>query len=363
MFLVLMALAVGLSLPLALLSPTMLKLVAAPAVTIGPGAVYMQIAMLGLPFMAFSAGYGAALRALGNTHTVVIISVGTNVLNMVLDPVLIFGLGGVPAMGLGGAAIATMAAQATHAVVCYVLLRRGHMGLRLRAADLRPDRDMLLRISRIAGPLVLYRGSDSWAFFFFRIIINSMGLTVLTAYTIGFRVLRFFSMPAFAMGVAAAPIVGQALGAGRPQLARRAVKLSTTIVAVGLLPPLVFMVCFGRVVAGIFHPSPEVLAEAGVFFLVVPASTYCFLLTRALSAAFIGSGHTLPPMVLSLVRQWLFRLPFAYLLGVIAGLGGLGVYLAMVLGNVVCTLLTLWVFLRGNWQKVTVSGLHEPEEE
>lgn len=362
MFLVLMLLAVGLTVPLALLAPSMLGLVQAPPSTMGPGAAYMQIAMLGLPFMAFSAGYGAALRALGDTQTVVIISVFTNVLNILLDPVFIFGLGGVPALGVGGAAGATMLSQVTHAGVCYALLRRGHLGLRLRPADLRPDAPMLMRLTRIALPLAIYRGSDSWAFFFFRMIINSMGLTVLTAYTIGFRILRFFSMPAMAMSVAAAPIVGQALGAGRPLLARRAVWRSAAIVAGVLLPPLLMMVCFGRLLARLFHPEADVLAEAGKFFLVVPASTYCFQLTRTLSAAFVGSGHTRPVMLISLVRQWVFRLPVAYVLGIVLAMGGLGVYLGMVTGNVVCALLTLWLFLRGRWQTATVGDLHEEEK-
>jgi len=354
MFLVLGLLAIGMALPLALLAPAMLHLVQAPPETIGPGAAYMQIAMLGLPFMAFSAAYGASLRALGNTHTVVIISVGTNLLNIALDPVLIFGLGGMPALGLGGAACATMLARIAHASVCYVLLRRGHMGLRIRGADLRPDRAMLMRITNIAVPLAVNRSSDSWGFFFFRMIINSMGLTVLTAYTIGFRILRFFTMPAMAMGMAAAPIVGQALGAGRPRLARRAVWVSTAITALVLLPPLLAMIGFGRLIARGFHSDPAVLAEAGVFFLVVPASTYCFHLTRVLTAAFTGSGHTRPPMVISLIRQWIFRLPIAYVLGITLGMGGLGVYLGMAAGNVVCAAITLWVFLRGNWAKAVV---------
>jgi putative MATE family efflux protein len=354
MFLVLGFFATSLALPLALLAPHLLRLVQAPAETVGPGTSYMQIAMIGLPFMAFSAAYGASLRALGNTQTVVLISVGTNLLNLLLDPVMIFGLGGMPALGVGGAALATMFSQVTHAAVCYALLRTGHMGLRVGREHLRPDGPMLLKITRIAVPLAVNRSSDSWAFFFFRMIINSMGLTVLTAFAIGFRILRFFTMPAMAMGMAAAPIVGQALGAGKPQLARRAVWISAAITACVLLPPLIFMMGFGRVVARIFHADPEVLAEAKVFFLVVPASTYCFHIASVLTAAFTGSGHTRPPMVISLVRQWIFRLPVAYLLGITAGLGGLGVYLGMVVGNVVCALLTLWVFLKGGWQSAAV---------
>jgi putative MATE family efflux protein len=361
MFLVLSAFALILTLPLVLLAPSALRLAQAPEETIPQGAAYMRIAMVGLPFMAFSAGYGGALRALGNTMTIVLIGAATNVINIVLDPILIFGLLGLPALGVSGAALATVTANIVNALVCYRCLRAGHVGLRTRGEDLRPDGRMLWSITRIAWPLGINRSSDSWGFFFYRVLINSLGVTVLTAYTIGFRILNLFTMPAFALAQAAAPVVGQALGAGNPPLARRAVWVSTALAAGVLLLPMLAMVFFGQHIAALFTSDRDVMAEAGRFFLVVPASSYMFQVIMVLSAAFIGSGNTRAPMVISLMRQWLFRLPLGYLLGFTLHMGSIGIYLGMVAGNVVCGAVTLWVFLRGRWQTSTVAGLRPGE--
>jgi putative MATE family efflux protein len=364
MFLVLSAFSVVLTLPLAVLAPAALRLAQAPPETVQQGALYMRIAMIGLPFMAFSAGYGGALRALGNTITIVIIGAATNLVNIVLDPILIYGWLGMPGMGVGGAAIATLTANVINALVCYACLRAGHVGLRTRRADLRPDRGMLLNIVRVAWPLGINRSSDSWGFFFYRVMINALGVTVLTAYTVGFRILQLFTLPAIALSQASAPMVGQALGAGRPALARRAVWVSTAIAAGVLVLPMLAMVFFGQAIAGLFTSDRGVIEETGTFFLVVPASTYMFQVIMVLSAAFIGSGNTRAPMMISLIRQWMFRLPVGYVLCFTLHMGSMGVYLGMVAGNVICAGVTLWVFLRGHWQRVSVAELREeaPQE-
>ncbi len=361
MFLVLAAFAAALTLPMVLMAPGLLRLMGVPEEALDQGAAYMRIAMVGLPFMAFTAGYASALRALGNTMTIVLIGAATNLINLVLDPVLIFGLLGVPAMGVSGAAIATLTANIVNALICYRCLRAGHVGLRTRLADLKPDRAMLLTIVKIAAPLSINRSSDSWGFFVFRILINHLGITVLTAYTIGFRILQFFTMPAVALGYAAAPVVGQALGAGNRALARRAVWVSTALAAVVLLLPMLGMVIFGQGIASFFRADPDVMKEAGRFFLVVPASSYFFQVIMVLSAAFIGSGNTQAPMVISLMRHWALRLPIGYLLGYALGMGSMGIYLGMAIGNLVGAAVTLWVFLRGRWQRASVADLHEEE--
>ncbi len=218
-------------------------------------------------------------------------------------------------MGVSGAAIATLIANIVNGMACYVCLRRGHCGPSHAAGGPEAPCPTLLNIVKIAWPLSVNRSSDSWGFFFYRVMINSLGLTVLTAYTIGFRILQLFTMPAVALAAAAAPVVGQALGAGDTRLARRAVWVSTALAGGVLLVPTLAMVFFGQDIAALFHADQDVMKEAGKFFLVVPASAYFFQVIMVLSAAFIGSGNTRAPMVISLMRQWVFRLPVGYLLG------------------------------------------------
>jgi putative MATE family efflux protein len=357
MFLLLAVFSVVLTVPLVVFAEGALKLARAPEETMVPAAAYMRIAMVGMPFIAFSSGYGGALRALGNTTTIVLISIASNVLNAVLDPFFIFGLLGLPAMGVSGAATATVIANIANSAICYKCLQGGHMGLRIRLADLRPDRAMVRDFLRIGLPWAINSSSDSWGFFGYRVLINMLGATVVTAYTTGFRVMNFVTLPASAMAAAASPIVGQALGAGRPKLARRAVWISTALAAGILLPPMLAMVVFGQEITRFFCNDPAVTKEAGQFFMVVPFSAYCFQVLMVLSAAFVGSGHTRPPMAISLIRQWALRIPAGALLGYGLHMGSLGIYLGMVISNVLGAALTLWVFLRGRWQTATVSGL------
>ena len=352
MFLLLCVFSVVLTVPLVAFAPGFLRMVLAPEETLADGTLYMRIAMLALPFMAFSSGYGSALRALGNTTTIVKIGIATNIINAVLDPILIFGLLGMPKMGVAGAAVGTLVANIVNAAVCYRLLTRGHMGLRIRWRDLRPDRAVLMSIARIAWPMAINGSSDSWGFFFFRILINTLGAAVLSAYTVSFRVLNMFTMPSVAMAFAAPPIVGQAVGAGKPELARQAVWRSTALTAAMLLAPMVLLMVFGQEVAGLFTKDPAVIKEAGKFFLVVPISSYAFQVITVLSAAFLGSGHTRAPMVISLVRQ--LRLPAGFLMCKSLHMGSMGIYWGMVAGNVLGAVLTLWIFLQGHWQTATV---------
>jgi Na+-driven multidrug efflux pump len=165
------------------------------------------------------------------------------------------------------------------------------------------------------------------------------------------------------MAMAAAPLVGQALGAAKPERARHAVRLSVVLVAAGTLVPYAIMMWQGRLITRFFVDDPAVTREAVRFFLIVPASNYFFTVMMVLSAAFYGSGHTRPVMVVSLLRQWALRMPMAYFFGYILGWGSLGIYTGMGLANILCAVLMLWIFLRGNWTRAVIPASIEEEAE
>ncbi len=142
-------------------------------------------------------------------------------------------------------------------------------------------------------------------------MINSLGATVMAAYTIGSRITEIFGVPASALAMSTAPVVGQALGAGKPDLARRAVRTSVMLFAFGMLLPYLLIMAEGHIVARAFTRDAGVIAEVGRFFLIVPASNYFFNVMMVLMSAFFGSGHTRPVMVISLLRQWGLRVPMS----------------------------------------------------
>ncbi len=341
------------------LTRPLLSLVRVPDNVAGVADSYLRIFILGTPFVACTVAYGSVLRALGDTLTVVYISAVSSLFNLVLDPVLIFWLD----MGVDGAAVASVAAQFGSAVACLVLLHRGRSGLRLTLRDLKPQGAMLRQIIRIGFPAGVSMGSNSFGYMAFQTLVNGLGDSVIAAFTIGFRMTNFLSIPGHSMATAAAPIVGQALGAGKPDRARRTVLLGVLIVALGMAIPYALMMWQGRLVARFFVDDPAVITEAYRFFLIVPASNYFFIVIMVLSSAFYGSGHTRPVMIVSLLRQWGLRIPLAYLFGSILGWGSIGIYAGMGVANVICAFITIWYFLAGHWTKAVIATTPEEKAE
>jgi putative MATE family efflux protein len=351
---VLCALISVVALPGALLATLLAKASLVPEDALGPASAYLRLIMLGMPFVAFTIGYAGVLRALGDTLTVVAVTAMANVLNALLDPVLIAGMFGLPKMGVRGAGLATVLAQILAALACYVCLRRGRAGLTFTLRDMKPDWPIIRRAVGIGLPAAIGGGSNSLGFLGHTMMVNKMGVTVMGAVTVGGRFMEFFRFPADAMSIAAAPVVGQALGASKPRLARHAVWLSVRWVAGSTLLPFAFLIAFRHTAAEMFSKDPDIVAETGRFFLIVPASAYFFGVLMVLMAAFYGSGHTRPVMVLSLVRLWVLRLPLSYLFGFTLGMGSMGIYLGMAAANILSALMTLYAFWAGGWMSAVV---------
>jgi len=348
-----------LSLLVLLFTRPLLALVQVPEEVAETAIPYLRIFILGTPFIACAMAYGSALRALGDTLTVLYITAATSLLNLVLDPVLIFWMD----MGVRGAAVASLIAQFTAAVACVVLMRKGRAGLKLSLGDMKPNMGMLRQIFNIGLPAGVSMSSNSLGFTVFQVLINRLGKSVIAAFTIGFRMTTFLSIPGRSMAMAAAPVVGQALGADKAKLAHRAVRLSVLMVALGMAVPYALMMWQGRLVTRFFVDDPDVIREAFRFFLIVPASNYFFTVIMVLSAAFYGSGHTWPIMVVSVLRQWALRVPLAFFFGYAIGWGSVGVYIGMGIANIICAVVMIWIFLAGDWAKAVIPTSEEAEIE
>ncbi len=341
--------------PFIVLAPEILHVYRVPSEVLPKAVIYLQIVSVGLPLMGLTISYGAVLRALGDTMTVIIVTACSNIINAALDPLLIFGVGPFPRLGVGGAALATVFAQLLAAIACFLLIRRHHAGLVMKRRHLPPDWPILRQIFGIGLPAALNNSSGSIAFSVFQLMINTMGPTVMAAYTIGFRLLRFFQVPGEVLSLSSAPIVGQALGAERPDIAYAAIRRSALIVALATLVPNLLVTLEGQWVAQFFVKDPGVVVETGRFFLIVPLSSYLFGIIMVLMAAFFGSGHTRPAMMLTIVRMWVLRLPAAYLMGIVLGMGSIGIYWGMVVGNLTAAALSVWMFRRGTWLKPVIA--------
>lgn len=360
-FVLLVLCSLAFALPIIIFARPLLRLYQLPEANMADTLGYLRVFMLALPLMAFNMAYNSALRALGDTLTMVMINLIANVLNVVLDPLLIFTL----EMGTTGAAAATVISHGAGALICVVLLRRGHSSLRVRLRDLRPAVDVMKQILGVGVPGGAAMAGNAFGFVLYHTMVNYLGSIVLAAFTVANRIAMFVVIPGQAMALAAAPIVGQALGAGNPDLARRAVRESVRLTALLLLVPYALLTWKGYVAARLFTDNAEVVRETTRFFLVVPAGNYPYMLSMVLGAAFYGSGHTRPILAVTLVRQFLLLLPVSWTLIFIFGLDSMGLYFGFMTGNVIAAGITWWLFRRGRWLRAVVETQEdeEPEEE
>ena len=237
-----------------------------------------------------------------------------NLLNLVLDPLLIFGLGPIPALGLEGAAIATTFSRAVGVV--YQLRQLGDPGGRVRISwrHARLDVAILRRLMRVSGVGVLQYLVGTASFLGLIRILAPLGDHVLAGYTVAIRIIVFVLLPAWGVGNAAATLVGQNLGAGQPDRAERAVWFTARCNTVFLgIVGLIFLV-FANPIVGVLSVDPEVVAIGARCLRFVAASYVFWGFGLVTVLAFNGAGDTWTPTWINFGVYWLVQLPLAWTL-------------------------------------------------
>jgi putative MATE family efflux protein len=322
-----------------------------PAQIVRAGIGFLRIIMAGQWLMFILLACFASLQAAGNARTPMICSLTATVANMILDPLLIYGIGPFPKLGVPGAALATVISQAIALIAALRALRRNDQGLTLRRASFRPDPAICRRILSIGLPgsgQLLLRSAMSAALMR---IVAICGPVAVAGYGIGLRWHMFILMPAFALGNATATLVGQNLGAGQPDRARRSAWLASGMDAgIMVLFALLALVAAEPLVR-CFTKDPEVV-KIGVQYLRVvspfyPAVAFGIILGRALN----GAGDSLAPMVITAVSLWGIQFPAALLLARAVDPPTLGIWLAIAAGNVAHALLIAGRFHHGAWTR------------
>jgi len=336
-------------------APNLLRLLQTPVDSFAGTLTYMRIIITGVPLMFIFHIYQGINTGLGDTIGPMRINVATVTLNMILDPIFIFGLGPIPAMGVAGAAAATVIARGIASILAMKALFGGS-GFSLNLSDIRWDSAMFKRLLRIGLPLSLGQTATSLGFTFLIGIVNSFGSSVTAAFGVGHRIIMMVSVPAMALGQANAAAVGQNLGAGLPDRASLSVKRSAVLITAILLPLTTLTFFFGGSLTHFFINDPEVIAFGRDLFRITSFSVFAFSLILVLFGAFQGSGHTVPLMVVNTGRLWLVRIPATWLLAVFMGWGPLGLWWAMNLSNLIAGAVALVWFLRGSWKTGVISA-------
>ena len=329
--------------------PMMVVMGAGPDLLVAASS-YLRIIFVGTPAMFGLFAFTALLNGAGDTVTPMVlmgVSVG---LNIVLDPLLIFGWGPFPEWGVSGAAIASVLSRGLATAVALGLLFSGRLRVHLRLHHLHLTWRGLRQIVVIGVPAMLGQSGTALGFSLMTGILARFGTAAVSAFGIGNRVISIILMPVMGLGQATATIVGQNLGAGDPRRASRAagisIGISTAVLVAGGI--LVFMFRDGCV--RIFIDDPEVL-DLGLRMFTLVAVAFPFMgVIHVVAGTYQGAGRTVYSMSFALFRLWALRIPLVYLLGFTLGLGPDGVWWAMLASNAGTALLSLGFFLTGNWR-------------
>jgi putative MATE family efflux protein len=273
-----------------------------------------------------------------------------NGINMLLDPLLIFGWGPVPALGLTGAALATTTGRAAGVVYQLYRLGGGRGRVTLRLADLRPAPAVLARLLRVSAIGVLQFLISTASYLGLIRIVATFGEAALAGYTIAVRVIVFVLLPAWGVGNAAATLVGQNLGAGDPRRAERAVWITGFVNMIFLGLVAVGFVFLAEPMIRVFSGDDTVVGHAVTCLRVVSASYVFWAYGMVMMMAFNGAGDTTTPTWINLLVFWLLQIPLAYGLAVPGGYGPRGVFVAIAVAQTALALVSIAVFRRGGWK-------------
>ena len=277
-----------------------------------------------------------------------------NAINIVLGPALVFGWGPLPKLGVVGAAIGTTIGRGTGVLFAASRLRRKESRVRVHAQHFRLDLGLIGRVIRLssAATFQVFVGMASWIGLVR--IIASFGSAALAGYTIGMRVVMFALLPSFGMSNAAATMVGQALGAKKPDRAEAAVWKTARYNAVFLaLIGLTFVLFAKQIVRG-FTSDPAV-ARYGVMALRTVAYGFVFYAYgMVIGNSFNGAGDTRTPTWINLFVFWILEIPLAWVLANKTGLGAFGVFIAMTIAFSTLAVVSAIVFRKGRWKRQVV---------
>jgi putative MATE family efflux protein len=273
-----------------------------------------------------------------------------NIINIILDPLLIFGIGPFPELGIMGAAIATSIGRGMAVLYQFYLLFSGNHRIRLYFDSLKVKFGVMWQILKISGGGILqnFIATSSWIFLV-RIIAVS-GPEALAGYTIAIRIVIFLLLPAWGLSNAAATLVGQNLGAKRPDRAEKAVWATgyVNMAFMGIMGLLLFI--FPEFWVGLFIGDITVV-ENGILALRIISTGFLFYaLGMVMMQGFNGSGDTTTPSKINIVSFWLFEIPLAWFLAIVLKMGLTGASIAIVLAETSLALIALYFFRKGKWK-------------
>lgn len=334
----------------AIWAPELLSLMGADAAVLAEGTMYARITLGGsaTAFLLFL--INAVFRGAGDAAVAMRVLILGNSINIVLDPMLIFGIGPFPELGLTGAAVATTIGRGIGFLFALRQLAKGSGHLAVRREHVGVEPATMWRIASLSGwgTFQVALGSMSWMGLVR--VISEFGSTAMAGYTIAIRVVIFALMPAYGLGAAAATMVGQALGAQLPDRAERSVWTAARINLVVLGLTGVLFVVFAPTIVGWFTADAAVAAVASYGLRAIALGFPLFAVGMVLEQSFNGAGDTRTPTWINFIAFWLVQIPLAWVLARRAGFEERGVFISVSVAYSVLAIISAVLFRRGGWK-------------
>ncbi|HEX4543505.1 MAG TPA: MATE family efflux transporter [Candidatus Acidoferrum sp.] len=350
------AIAIGLTIsllvgvPCFFYAPNLLQLMGASPQVIAVGSGYARIALGGGGAIMMLFLNNAIFRGAGDAAIAMRLLWVSNIINLVLDPCLIFGLGPFPKLGVTGAALATLTGRSIGVLYQFYRLLRGTERIRILRSQIRVNLGVLLRLLRVSatGILQFMIAHTSWIGLVR--IVSIFGSAALAGYTIAIRILIFILLPSWGLSNAAATLVGQNLGAKQPERAQISVWRTGfyNMLFLGIIG--VFFLIFATPVVRLFTNDPVVIPLAATCLRILSYGNIGYAYGMVMLQAFNGAGDTVTPTIVHFFGFWVLEIPLAYFLAIPGHVGANGVYISIVVAECAIAAAGILLFRRGRWK-------------
>ena len=350
------AIAIGLTisvtvgLPCVFYAPHLLRLMGASPQIIAVGSGYARIALGGSGAIMMLFLNNAIFRGAGDAAIAMRLLWVSNIINLILDPCLIFGWGPFPKLGVTGAALATLTGRSIGVLYQFYRLLRGTERIRILRSQIRIHLSILLRLLRVSltGILQFAIAHTSWIGLVR--IVSIFGSAALAGYTIAIRILVFILLPSWGLSNAAATLVGQNLGAKQPERAQISVWRTGfyNMLFLGIIG--VFFLLFATQIVRLFTHDPVVIPLAATCLRILSYGNIGYAYGMVMLQAFNGAGDTVTPTIVHFFGFWILEIPLAYFLAIPAHMGANGVYISIVVAECAIAGAGILLFRRGRWK-------------
>jgi putative MATE family efflux protein len=334
----------------AALAPKLLAIMGASPRVLDVGVNYTRVMLGGEATIVILFVANAIFRGAGDAAIAMRVLWLANAVNIALNPCLIFGLGPFPELGVTGSAVATTIGRGVGAAYALSRLLRPGGRVSIERRHLRLEPALMRRLLGLSGSgmLQMLIGTASWIGLIR--ILSTFGSAALAGYTIGIRIVIFALLPSWGLSNAAATMVGQSLGAKKPDRAEKSVWIAGNYNLVFLGGIGLAFVLFAGPLIALFTRDPEV-RRYGVDCLRVIAAGFLFYAHgMVITQSFNGAGDTATPTWINLFVFWLWEIPLAYVLAVTFGMGPHGVFLSVAVAFSTMALVSAVIFRRGHWK-------------